>query len=120
MKLSIICPIKKPIITYNVFGIITELKSDPIKLLIVKSIINIAPTIGPRYGIKFNNAQRKAMINAFSTLNNAKTMLYITRRILICNNNPKKYLESRFLVFSIDFSTRSVILSFTNARMILF
>jgi len=118
--LSIICPTQKPIITYIVLGRIIELKSAPIKLLIVNSIINTAPTIGPRYGIKLSKAHKKAIINAFSTLKTAKTILYIISKILICSNKPKKYLDSRFLVFSIDFSTRSVILSLTNAKIICF
>ena len=74
-KLSINWPTKKPIITKIVFGRIIVLKSAPIKLLIVNKIIKIPPMIGPRYGIKFNKAQRNAIINAFSTLKTAKTML---------------------------------------------
>ena len=64
-KLSIICPIKKPTKTNNVLGIIIVLKSEPIKLLIVKIEIRNAPIIGPRYGIKLRSAHRKAITNAF-------------------------------------------------------
>ena len=56
-------------------GKITVLKSAVIFEVMERININNAAISGPIYGIKFNNAHRKAMMNAFSILKISITVL---------------------------------------------
>ena len=66
-KLSINCPTVKPIKTYMALGRITVLKSESMKLVMVRMIIVTPPMIGPMYGMMLKSAQRNAITMAFST-----------------------------------------------------
>ena len=70
----------------------------------VRKLIKTIPISGPMYGIKFNIAQRKAITTASFTPNIKSIDVYKVKRILICNNSPRKYLDSNDLISIKDFS----------------
>ena len=67
IKLSINCPMQKPINTPRVFGKTEVPISRPRFEVRVRKVIKNPPISGPKYGIIFNNAQINAIVTAFLT-----------------------------------------------------
>ena len=67
IKLSINCPMQKPINTPVVFGKTEVPISRPRFEVRVRKVIKKPPISGPKYGIIFNNAQINAIVTAFLT-----------------------------------------------------
>jgi hypothetical protein len=59
--------------------------------------------MGPMYGIRFNNAHKKAITMALSIPKINKIRVYKIKRIVIWNNSPIKYLDNKSLIVSNDF-----------------
>ena len=67
--------------------------------------------IGPKNGIIFSSAHTSDIVTAFGIPIINKIIVQMKNKTVTCMSNPMKYLDNKFLIESIDFSTLKMFLS---------